>query len=71
MKVPRSSIKVGRVLAEDSDFVTLEVAKRDTASFTLQRDESGETVGGDRFMTLVFLHGDATGMVTWDPFEAE
>lgn len=59
----------GRVLSEDEDFVTFEIAKRDDVSFHLQQNEEGDTVGGDRFLTLVFVHDDGTGRPEfWDPF---
>ena len=64
-----SNLKIGRVLNEDDDFVTLEVGKRDDVVFHLQQNEEGETVGGDQFLTLVFVHNDGTGKaVGWDPF---
>lgn len=64
-------LKIGRVLHEDDDFVTLEIGKRDDVTFHLQQDESGETVGGDRFFTVVFVHADKSNpgnAVSWDPF---
>lgn len=64
-----STLKVARVLHEDDDFVTLEVGKRDDCTFHLQRDETGETVGGDRFLTMVFVHNVDGKAVPWDPFD--
>lgn len=62
-------LKVGRVLNEDDDFITLEVGKHDDVTFHLQQNEEGETVGGDRFMTLVFMHEDGGTAKSYDPFE--
>jgi hypothetical protein len=71
MKIHRDMLCVGRILNEDAHFVTLEVAKRDDVSFTLQKDESGETVGGDQFLTVLFVHKDDDGMAIWKPWEDE
>lgn len=68
MKIPVGRLKVSRVLAEDDDFLTLEVGKRDDVTFHLQQDEEGETVGGDRFLTILFVRSDGQGgMEAWDP----
>lgn len=65
----KPTLSVARVLHEDDDFVTLEVGKRDDVTFHLQQDENGETVGGDRFLTLLFMHDGGSGTaVPWDPF---
>lgn len=69
--VPRAHLKVSRVLAEDDDFITLEVGKHDGVTFHLQQNEEGETVGGDRFLTIVFLHEVDGSAETWEPWEAE
>lgn len=59
-----------RVLSEDDDFITIEVAKHDGVTFHLQMDDEGEVVGGDRFLTLMFVHHvDGEGMTTWLPWE--
>lgn len=59
------------MLAEDADFVTLEVGKRDDVVFHLQQDENGETVDGDRFLTVLFVRADGSGGAeVWDPFDA-
>jgi hypothetical protein len=71
MQIRGSDLSVARVLAEDEKFLTLEVAKTDDVSFTLQKDESGETVGGDRFLTLLFVHRDGGEASIWKPWEAE
>lgn len=64
---------VSRVLNEDDDFVLLEVGKRDDVTFHLQQNDDGETVGGDRFLTLAFVkRGDDEGTaVPWNPFADE
>lgn len=64
-------LKVGRVLHEDDDFITLEIGKRDDVTFHLQQNDNGETVGGDRFLTIIFVHADEANPGTatsWDPF---
>jgi hypothetical protein len=63
-------IRVGRVLHQDDDFVTIEVGKHDGVTFHLQQNDQGETVGGDKFLTLLFMHnaGDGTAK-PWDPFK--
>ncbi len=62
-------LRVGRILAEDGDFITLEIGKRDDVPFHLQQDETGNVVGGDRFLTLVFVRSVDGRVETWDPFE--
>jgi hypothetical protein len=71
MQAPFSHLKVSRILAEDSEFVTLEVMKNDDSTFHLQQDENGNVVGGDRFLTLVFVHQVDEVVQSWDPFEVE
>ncbi len=68
-QLSRDLILPARVLAEDDDFITLEVGKHEGVSFTLQRDEDGETVGGDRFHTLVFIHFKDGAGEFWKPWE--
>lgn len=58
-----------RVLAEDDDFITLEVAKHDGVTFHLQQDAEGETVGGDRFFTILFIHAVDGKGVAWLPWK--
>lgn len=67
MEAKRSQIKISRILAEDDDFLTLEVGKRDDVVYHLQQNEEGETVGGDRFLTLLFVRNTDSGMEVWDP----
>lgn len=69
MKFSGSLLRVSRVLAEDDDFVTLEVGKRDDVTFHLQQNDEGETVGGDKFFTVLFVNSDGDGGAeAWDPF---
>jgi len=58
MDVPRAHILPCRVLHQDDDFITLEVAKHDQVTFHLQQDAEGNTVGGDQFHTMMFVHRD-------------
>jgi hypothetical protein len=69
MKIPRDQISVARVLSEDDDFLVLEVGKHDNVTFTLQKDEDGETIGGDRFLTVLFIHHTDDGAEVWKPWE--
>lgn len=66
--VPRAMLKVARVLTEDDDFLTLEVGKRDDVTFNLQQDGEGEVVGGDRFLTLMFVHQADGSVEVWEPW---
>ena len=63
-------LRVSRVISEDNDFVVLEVGKRDDVVFHLQQsEETGETVGGDKFMTIIFVRQVDGKIETWDPFK--
>lgn len=70
MRVQRRDLKVARVLHDEGDKVILEVGKTDEVSFQLQQsEETGETVGGDHFLTLIFVKAhEAGGAEVWDPF---
>lgn len=71
MQISKDSILPARVLNEDDDFITLEVAKHDAVTFTLQRDENNQIVGGDRFYTILFITvEDGQGRI-WKPWEDE
>lgn len=68
MKVHMAEMRVGRVLHEDGDFVTLEVAKSDQRQLRVEE--------GDRYLTLVFVKHqpsatDQARMVAWLPWEAK
>lgn len=67
--VSRDMIFVGRVLHEDDSFITMEIGKSDDVEFTLQKDEDGETVGGDRFLTVMFIKMEEDGAEFWKPWE--
>lgn len=70
MRVPRSHLKISRVLSEDNDFMVVEIGKRDDVTYHLQMDDEGETVGGDKFLSLVFVKANPLTpgqMVSWDP----
>lgn len=54
-------IRVGRVLHEDDDFITVEVAKNLSRSVNLN--------DGDRFLTLTFVHQVGGGVAPWVPWE--
>lgn len=55
---------VGRVLSEDKDFITIEIAKHDEDYFTLNKD--------DQFYTLLFVTNknmDRGQLRAWLPWE--
>jgi hypothetical protein len=69
MQVSRKMVKIGRVLNEDDDFMVLEVGKHEGVTFTLKQDEeTGETIGGDAFLTVVFVHSVDDHMEVWEPW---
>lgn len=60
-----AEMRVGRVLHEDDDFVTLEVAKSDRRELRVE--------DGDRYLTLVFVKAspsavDPGRVVAWPPW---
>lgn len=66
MKVRGSDLRVGRILHEDADLMTIEVAKSDQRRLSLEN--------GDRFLTILFVkHSpsavDQARMVAWLPWE--
>lgn len=64
-----SRLYMSRVLHEDDEFVTLEVAKRDDVVFNLAMNDDGVVVGGDQFHTIVFVRNDGHGKaVPWKPW---
>lgn len=67
--VSRDMVFVGRVLHEDDSFITMEIGKSDDVEFTLQKNEEGETVGGDRFLTVMFIRMENDGAEVWKPWE--
>lgn len=68
MQLHRDMLFPSRVLHEDDDFLTLEVGKHDDVKFTLRKDESGETVGGDRFLTVLFIRFEDGAGEVWKPW---
>jgi hypothetical protein len=54
MKVVKEQLRVGQVLEEDDEFVTLKVAKGDQAKY--------EVEDGDKFWTLLFVQPDGDDM---------
>lgn len=66
MKLKTSDLRVGRVISNDGNFVLLEVAKNDEATFTLDEEVP------DNFLTLLFLRRDEDGdMSIWNPWGNE
>lgn len=68
MKVQGSDFRVGRVLHEDDELITLEVAKN--------RDRELHVEGNDRFLTLLFVKAaptvhDPNHVKAWLPWTAE
>lgn len=69
--VPASHLKVGRVLFQDDDFITVEIGKHDGVTFNLQQNDEGEVVGGDEFLTMIFVRNKNGAMKTWEPWVTE
>jgi hypothetical protein len=61
--MPRRYLRIGRVLHEDDDLVTLEVVKNEDRQLRVE--------DGDRYLTLVFLRQERQGaaMTFWLPWE--
>lgn len=68
LRARNGDLRLGRILHQDDEFVTIEVAKRDDVVFHLQTDDEGEVVGGDEFLTFLFVHQVDGGVSVWDPF---
>lgn len=63
MEATIEQLRVARVLAEDGDFITLEIAKSDDRELQISE--------GDQFYTVLFVHNpdkDST-LVPWLPWE--
>lgn len=70
MQIDRNALKVARILHEDGEFATLEMGKTDRATFHLQQNDEGETVGGDKFLTFIAVRvTDGGTLEVWDPWE--
>ena len=54
-------MKLMRVLHEDDDFVTFEMAKRDDIQLRIEE--------GDQFFTVTFVHQVAGETEVWDPWD--
>ena len=61
MQVPKSHMRIGRVLHEDDAFMTLEVPKDDDRPLRIE--------DGDRYLTFIFTHNTDDGIETWIPWE--
>lgn len=64
MQASGSDVIVARVLSQDDKFMTLELAKSDKESFTLQE--------GDQFLTLIFVTAEGLPkghLRAWKPWE--
>jgi hypothetical protein len=70
MDILGKEISVARILSEDSNFITLEVAKSDQVSFTLNQDDEGNVIGGDKFLTLLFVRPNSNeDLEAWKPWQ--
>jgi len=65
MGIPVQHFKVARVLGEDDDFLTVEVAKHDAVVFQMSEDKTL-----NRFLTVLFSRDSGEGeretYVPWD-----
>lgn len=72
MEILGRDISIARILHESDEFITLEVAKTNDTKFTLDQDAEGNVIGGDKFLTLIFVHKSSTdgaAMEIWKPWE--
>lgn len=63
LRAEGSDLRVGRILHEDDDLITIEVGKRDDVTYTLDPDTP------DRFLTLLFVRNTPEGVRVWTPWE--
>lgn len=64
MKVRSKDIYIGRVLYEDDDLMTIEVAKNMERQLHIEE--------GDRFLTILFAKNIGDGaMEVWTPWESD
>jgi hypothetical protein len=69
MQIQRDSLKVARVLQEDDEFITLEVAKNDDASFYVAAPD-GIDAPPQVFLTLLFVRRADKGVIElWTPWD--
>lgn len=70
LHVNMAHLRVLRVLHEDDNMMTCEISKNDDVAFTLKQNKEGETVGGDEFYFVFFMHNnkDTGEMKTWEPW---
>lgn len=62
--IPKSHVRVSRVVGESDEGYTLFVPKDETGEFHLE--------GGERFLTLIFVKSDGAGsMETWLPWDGD
>lgn len=60
VRARKGDLRVARVLSQDDDFATVEIAKRDDVPFLVNE--------GDEFLTILFVHQVDGGVSVWDPF---
>ena len=63
LHVRRDSINVARVLNEDDDFLTLEIAKHSNINMTLDPEIP------DRFLFLMFVKIEEGNALIWTPWK--
>lgn len=65
MMVPKEHVRIARVVGESDEGLTLFVPKDEQGKFHLE--------GGERFMTLIFVHQEQRSkkMETWLPWEGD
>ncbi len=63
MQLPAKMLRIGRVLHEDDDFLTIEVPKDDQRQLRVE--------DGDKFLTFIFVKRDPEdgAMGVWIPWE--
>lgn len=72
MEIRGDELSIARVLHESDDFITLEIAKTNDTSFTLNQDSEGNVVGDDIFYSIIFMkvHEEEDGvLLMYKPWE--
>jgi hypothetical protein len=62
-QVNREHVRIARVVGENEEGLTLFVPKDMQGEFHLE--------GGEKFLTLVFVHSTEDGMQAWLPWEGQ
>jgi hypothetical protein len=67
--ISQDELRPARVIAEDEDFITLEVAKHDDVKWRVAPLPGEENPQPQQFLTLLFVHIVDGGVEVWTPWE--